>query len=158
MVSGLRVDWNRAARREAMNGTDEARNIEWQGRPVSELPAEEGAYVLEFANPDRQPIEVGALGEVVLPSGRLRYYGSAKGPGGLRARVRRHLRDDGKVHWHVDYLAEALEVRRVGYTTAFGECELVAMDEGSGEWSVVVEGFGASDCETCEAHLLVGGR
>jgi Uri superfamily endonuclease len=35
------------------------------------------------------------------------------------------------------------------------ECELVACDLASGEWSVAVAGFGSSDCRRCRAHLLV---
>jgi len=34
------------------------------------------------------------------------YIGSAFGPGGVRARMLRHLRADKPKHWHIDYLRE----------------------------------------------------
>ncbi|MGC9523845.1 MAG: GIY-YIG nuclease family protein, partial [Anaerolineae bacterium] len=49
-------------------------------------------------------ITVGALGTWRFPEGTYLYVGSAWGPGGLRARLSRHLRGSPKVRWHVDYL------------------------------------------------------
>lgn len=128
-------------------------DIVWESRPVGELPSAAGAYILAFSSGGLE-VEVGALGVVAMPAGRLRYYGSAKGPGGLKARIERHLREDASLHWHVDYLADALEIERVGYTTEVGECDLVGRDLESGGWRAPVDGFGASDCSDCPAHLL----
>ena len=38
----------------------------------------------------------------MLAPGCYVYAGSARGPGGIRARVRRHLRPDKTPHWHID--------------------------------------------------------
>jgi len=135
----------------AIEQTDD---IEWRRPPVGEMPSEAGAYILEFDADRPLKVEVGALGVVSLPAGRLRYYGSARGPGGLSARLKRHLRAEGATHWHVDYIAEELEIRRVGFTTVLGECELVALDTERSAWRAPVPGFGASDCGECPAHLL----
>jgi Uri superfamily endonuclease len=43
---------------------------------------------------------------IVLPAGRYLYCGSAKGPGGLKARLSRHMRRGKSVRWHVDQLTE----------------------------------------------------
>jgi Uri superfamily endonuclease len=125
----------------------------WLTPPPDELPDAAGAYILEFIC-DGRSIEVGALGELDLPSGRLRYYGSAHGPGGLKARIERHLRDDGALHWHVDYLAAELDITRVAYSTELGECDLLQLDLDADDWHAPIPGFGASDCTTCPAHLL----
>ena len=42
-----------------------------------------------------QPISIGRLGQQHFPIGDYFYVGSARGAGGLRARVGRHLRGDG---------------------------------------------------------------
>jgi Uri superfamily endonuclease len=43
---------------------------------------------------------------IALPAGRYLYCGSAKGPGGLKARLSRHMRRGKSVRWHVDQLTE----------------------------------------------------
>ncbi|MGE5612498.1 MAG: DUF123 domain-containing protein, partial [Bacillota bacterium] len=62
------------------------------------IPATPGAYVLVIR------LDRAAAG---LPAGRYLYCGSARGPGGLRARVGRHMRKGKVVRWHVDRLTEA---------------------------------------------------
>lgn len=63
-----------------------------------------GYYIIEIEIPKRIRIRVGALGEIEFAPGRYAYVGSALG--GLEQRVSRHLRGDGKKHWHVDDLLE----------------------------------------------------
>lgn len=121
------------------------------------LPERPGAYVLELHLEAALSLTVGRLGVIELPAGRLRYYGSARGPGGLRARVARHLRPpaERRVHWHVDHLTARLTVARVQVAAAASECELVQRDLAAG-WRVAAAGFGATDCRrACPAHLLV---
>jgi Uri superfamily endonuclease len=43
---------------------------------------------------------------IKLPAGRYLYCGSAKGPGGLKARLSRHTRRGKSVRLHVDQLTE----------------------------------------------------
>ncbi len=52
-------------------------------------------------------LRVGALGAWTFPEGTYLYVGSAWGPGGLRARVGRHLRGSAALRWHIDYLRAA---------------------------------------------------
>jgi Uri superfamily endonuclease len=68
--------------------------------------------------------------------------------------VGRHLRSDGAVRWHVDYL------RRIANPTAVWlapeshlECAWAARLEAEPDAEIVVPRFGASDC-TCAAHLF----
>jgi Uri superfamily endonuclease len=70
------------------------------------IPAVPGAYILILHA--RRPIRVraGALGGKYLEPGYYLYVGSARGPGGLRARLLRHLQGAERLRWHVDYLRE----------------------------------------------------
>lgn len=114
-----------------------------------------GSYVLEFDLPEEITICAGRLGRIQFAPGRLRYYGSARGPGGLRARIQRHLHVEGRrAHWHIDALTAAVPVVRVMISRSSGECDLVQRDLKTGQWVVAAAGFGSSDCRRCAAHLL----
>ena len=119
------------------------------------LPALPGSYILELALGHQIAIRPGKLGEILLGPGRLRYYGSARGPGGVRSRVARHLRRAEKRHWHVDWLLSRAAVRRVLVDLRATECGLLRRDLASGRWAVAAAGFGSSDCRRCPAHLLI---
>ena len=122
--------------------------------PLS-LPAVAGSYVLELALDREVGLRPGKLGAIRLGPGRLRYYGSARGPGGVRARVARHLRRHGRRHWHVDWLLSLTPVRQAMVDLEATECDLVRRDLDSGRWLVAAAGFGSSDCRSCPAHLLI---
>ncbi len=122
--------------------------------PVS-LPISPGSYVLEISLLQEMTLRPGKLGPIRLGPGRLRYYGSARGPGGLRSRVARHLRGGGRRHWHVDWLLARAPVAKVIVELEATECELVRRDLESGRWAVAAPGFGSSDCRSCPAHLLI---
>ena len=122
--------------------------------PLS-LPASPGSYVLEVALDREITLRPGKLGAVRLGPGRLRYYGSARGAGGVRSRVARHLRRGGRRHWHVDWLLARVSVGKVMVELEASECELVHRDLESGRWVVAAKGFGSSDCRLCPAHLLI---
>lgn len=109
------------------------------------LPTAGGSYVLELCLDRELVINPGRLGTIRLGRGRLRYYGSARGPGGVRARVARHLRDGGRRHWHVDWLLARAPVRKVRVDLEAGKCELVRRDLDTGRWAVAATGFGSSD-------------
>lgn len=108
------------------------------------IPATAGAYVLAVV------LEAPAAS---LPVGRYLYCGSAKGPGGLRARLARHLRKGKSVRWHIDRLTEA--GRALGAWTFPGgdECALAASLAAAG-FPAPLPGFGSSDCRTCVSHLF----
>jgi Uri superfamily endonuclease len=115
------------------------------------LPAAAGAYVLAVELPHPLAIRLPGRPEVLLPAGRYLYCGSARGPGGLRARVGRHMRRGKAIRWHIDRLTEAGRV--LGAWTVIGgdECALVAALAG---FPVPIPGFGSSDCRHCPSHLL----
>ncbi len=112
---------------------------------AGDLPAAPGAYALIIA------LDAPRAG---LPPGRYLYAGSAWGPGGIRARVRRHLKPDKALHWHVDRLTAGGRVTGVVAVPGGRECALVAAVSALPGVTVPLPGFGASDCRTCPAHLL----
>ena len=118
------------------------------------LPAGPGAYVLILDIPRSVPLRITTLPRIHLPPGRYAYVGSAKGPGGIRARVRRHLRTPKKAHWHVDHLTASASVVEILAHPGADECDIVErLLRGRGT-TTPVAGFGSSDCKRCVAHLL----
>ena len=122
---------------------------------VERLPAGPGTYAVLFRVRGEHAIAVGRLGRLVLRTGWYVYVGSAFGPGGLAARVGRHLRPNKTARWHVDYLRAAAEP--VGIWTSTDpvprEHNWAAVFQGLPGASIPLPGFGASDCR-CAAHLF----
>jgi Uri superfamily endonuclease len=114
-----------------------------------------GTYALLLRADEAEEIEVGALGAMAVRPGVYVYVGSAFGPGGLRARVGRHARGDGALHWHVDYLRAVMTLGAVWYThdPERRECLWAVVLRSLPEATVPLDGFGASDCP-CPAHLV----
>ncbi|MEM1631178.1 MAG: GIY-YIG nuclease family protein [Thermofilum sp.] len=90
-----------------------------------------------------------------LPPGIYVYIGSARGPGGVRARVLRHLRREKKVKWHIDQLTAAARALGIVFAeTRERECVLTPHLENIG-FAHPLPGFGSSDCTSgCRSHLL----
>lgn len=114
-----------------------------------------GSYVLVARLSRESLVPVGRLGMFTFEPGFHCYSGSAMGPGGLDARLARHLRCHKKAHWHVDYLLQHAVVVEMwkAYSTRRLECLFAqALTTMSGA-RVPVPGFGSSDCD-CPAHLV----
>ena len=124
------------------------------------IPGTPGAYALilnleRSVHVDRPSRAAGAL-----PAGWYVYAGSARGPGGIRARLARHFRAEKRLHWHIDQLTCVPEVRLWASPApdirapGIRECDLVAKMIRSGVFRTALPGFGSSDCRRCEGHLL----
>ena len=121
------------------------------------LPVAHGAYVLHLSLTHSHAIAIGRLGEQYLPAGYYFYVGSAHGAGGLRSRVERHLRSDGRPHWHIDYLHAVVQVQNALYTVTDIplECRWSQALQQLPQAFIPVQRFGASDCRSgCGAHLI----
>ena len=114
-----------------------------------------GTYVLWFQLERDREIEVGRLGRFHVSAGIYAYVGSARGPGGVAARVARHLRRSRSSHWHVDYLRAEAEPVGVWWAAGGGrrECAWAAALARMPRATLPVAGFGASDCR-CSTHLI----
>ena len=127
------------------------------------LPKDPGSYALLIALSAAHAVRVRRLGVCNFLPGIYLYLGSARGAGGIKARLGRHLLGGGHTHWHIDYL------RAVGHVTAFcyllDRVDQIHLINVECAWSqslavlpgvsIPIAGFGASDCRAgCSAHLL----
>jgi len=86
-------------------------------------------------------------------AGRYVYYGSAYGPGCPRARLARRLKRQKAMRWHVDRLTAAGHVVHITKLAGGSECVLFAGLCALPGVTVLLPGFGSSDCHNCAAHL-----
>jgi len=128
-----------------------------------ELPPSPGVYALHLTLAHQKQLQVGYLGEKLFPSGEYIYLGSAQCPGGLRARLRRHLSNNKskRLHWHIDYLRQVSIIHGIHFVLWQNkeslmiplECAWSQMLINSPQASVPVKHFGSSDCKSgCPAH------
>jgi len=113
------------------------------------IPAAAGAYLLAFRL--KRPLAITRPSPATLRAGYYLYAGSACGPGGLKARVARHMRRPKLSHWHVDQISAVAEVVGAFVWPGGNECALAAQ---CAEFGTAVAGFGSSDCRRCNSHLL----
>jgi Uri superfamily endonuclease len=136
------------------HGTRDKKRMHSTRFEQNQLPSDPGTYVLLLWLKKSKPIVIGKLGTIDFTPGYYAYVGSAMGPGGLAARIRRHLKINKKAHWHIDYLRPA--VRIDGLFIATGRrikehawAERLAGAPISGR---AINGFGCTDCR-CVSHL-----
>ena len=116
--------------------------------------SQSGTYALVMKNTCQRTAWIGRWGQLELESGYYIYIGSAFGPGGLQARIKRHLHKSMKKHWHIDYLRD--------YTTPYIVYYSYHPQHLEHEWAqilnkrkemIAIAGFGSSDCQ-CRSHLF----
>ncbi len=109
-----------------------------------------GCYCLIIKVDENSIIKIGKkLGKIRFEKGYYVYVGSAMNS--LTARIKRHLSNEKKIHWHIDYLLKQAEITDVIYNESNrkNECEL---SKCLAKRSDGIKGFGCSDCN-CESHL-----
>jgi Uri superfamily endonuclease len=113
-----------------------------------------GTYALVLHAAEERSMEIGRLGRLDLRCGFYVYVGSAFGPGGLRARLRHHLRPATRPHWHVDYLRAETRLVEIWYSRDEAVREHAWADaiRQMRSASTPLPGFGSSDCR-CPSHL-----
>ncbi len=116
-------------------------------RRIGTAQMQTGTYVLVFNLGEPISNRLGTF------CGRYCYVGSAKGPGGLRARLSRHLRRGKPLRWHIDLLTNSTSFSAVCvYASAqASECRVAR------KLSLHYAGhprFGCSDCR-CPTHLFM---
>lgn len=112
-----------------------------------------GAYVLVMHLDAPVRFARGKIPEASL-SGWLVYAGSARGGGGIGARLERHFIKDKRIHWHVDELTVAASTMAAIALPHRSECDMVERLIGSRAFQPALRGFGSTDCDRCPAHLL----
>ncbi len=116
-------------------------------------PAVPGAYVLALRLARPLAVRIGGGKRATLPPGMYLYAGSARGPGGIRARAARHMRRRKRRHWHIDQLTGAASERAVLPVVGGDECALMGEILALPGARMPMAGFGSSDCLRCAAHL-----
>ncbi|MCH7731092.1 MAG: GIY-YIG nuclease family protein [Candidatus Marinimicrobia bacterium] len=113
-----------------------------------------GTYALLLSTDKDLTFQVGALGLQSFNSGYYIYVGSAHGPGGLKARLKHHIRFSENPHWHIDYLRNHTKFLGVWVTRSHDNLEHI-WAESFHKLTVPnnsIKGFGCSDCK-CISHL-----
>lgn len=116
------------------------------------MPTKKGTYCLIINKKKNSIIKIGAIGEIDFEKGYYIYIGSAMNS--LIPRIKRHLSENKKIHWHIDYLLKDknTEIDEVIFNLSNKkiECELVNSISKEG---IEIDNFGCSDCE-CKSHLI----
>lgn len=115
-----------------------------------------GIYILEVYSNKSFRIKHPKFEKISLQRGYYYYIGSAQK--NFSKRILRHLSSEKKLRWHIDYL---LNVESCKIKNVFGlegikdlECELVDRLSSSLDNLESIKGFGNSDCNRCESHLI----
>src|SRR4030067_1000224 len=112
----------------------------------------QGIYVIVIKVNKDTNISIGALGNLSFTKGLYAYVGSAQK--NLQKRIKRHLRKQKHVFWHIDYLLDnpASKIVKVFFKQASNteECRIAQEISNLNE---AVTGFGCSDCN-CKSHLF----
>jgi Uri superfamily endonuclease len=122
------------------------------------LPENRGTYLLFLSTLHDINLSIGALGSFSFKRGNYIYIGSALGPGGLDKRLSRHLKQEKKIFWHIDYLLQNEFVNIIAFGEIHSdqkiECSLVEqIIKIFEEKTTNIKNFGSSDCK-CKSHLL----
>jgi Uri superfamily endonuclease len=119
---------------------------------TKQLNVLKGVYVLIIRVEDDASVNVGALGKLTFEKGLYAYVGSAQND--LEQRIKRHLRKEKRLFWHVDYLLndDTAKIVKVLYKQA-DKTEECAIARVIGERGEPINGFGCSDCG-CKSHLF----
>jgi Uri superfamily endonuclease len=111
-----------------------------------------GTYALLIHLKQDANIGIGALMVIHFPKGYYMYIGSALN--GIEGRVRRHLSNIKKVHWHIDHLLEKAKIDGIYYLESPRRTECSIAGKFMRRFHVVPK-FGSSDCR-CTGHLFCG--
>ena len=120
------------------------------------LTNQTGTYALVLYVEKSRSIAVGKLGVCSFIEGFYVYIGSAFGPGGIRARLKRHWLGNGRQHWHIDYLREIAKPVEAVYLVSEEKLEATWVEKlisVSVEKDMLIEGFGATD-SAAPSHLF----
>ena len=108
-----------------------------------------GSYILLVRLAAGKDILIGKLGHISFLKASYAYVGSAMN--GFRTRLAHHLREEKKLHWHIDYLLKETEIEEIILCQAEKKIECNLAQALAGEFQFI-PGFGASDCR-CQSHL-----
>lgn len=116
-----------------------------------------GIYLLEIKAESDFRVGIKKFSGLDFPAGYYYYAGSAQK--NFKQRLNRHIRKDKIIHWHIDHIT-TIETNKItsilidtGKQKEF-ECRLVQNLLTEFKLKSIAKGFGNSDCNICESHLL----
>lgn len=122
-----------------------------------QLPLVGGVYALWLQLEKPVKVEVGRAGIQEFLPGEYIYAGSARGKGGIAARLQHHLRQTHHPTWHLDYLRPHCQVIAAWCWTNHdaSECLLAQNLARLPGAFIPFIGFGSRDCtHGCRSHLI----
>ena len=72
-----------------------------------------GSYTILLRVPEDRSIKIGKIGIKQFSKGYYAYIGSALN--GIENRLKRHMKSDKKLHWHIDYLLQHSDIDLIYY-------------------------------------------
>ena len=114
---------------------------------------DKGTYLLVLKLKKDEKIRPGKLREITFRQGIYLYIGRARRA--LQGRLNRHLREEKKLFWHIDYFLQKASTEEVWIKRDFlDECGIIQKVKSLLKDAVFpVEKFGSSDCG-CKSHLI----
>jgi Uri superfamily endonuclease len=112
-----------------------------------------GIYVLIIKNTTPTSLKIGALGKITFPANMYAYIGSAQN--NIESRIKRHIRKEKQLFWHIDYLLADTNAKivQIYYSLTDDktyECKTAHL---IAKHSNPIPKFGCSDCK-CKSHLF----
>ena len=111
-----------------------------------------GSYILLLRLRENVTINIGKLGKLDFKKGFYLYVGSALNS--IEARIKRHLKRNKKIHWHIDYLLDYALITDVFLKEKSMKEECIVA-QFFAKKLISIKGFGCSDCK-CRSHLFFG--
>jgi len=108
-------------------------------------------YILILKQNKNLSIEIGKVGKIFFKKGYYLYVGSGKR--NLEKRLKRHIKREKNIHWHIDYLTSNanFSFKEIYLFEKLNECELAKKFIESN--FCYIKNFGSSDCH-CKSHLF----
>ncbi len=108
-------------------------------------------YILLIESYKERKVFIGILGKLNFSKGDYAYIGSAKK--NLMSRIKRHLSNNKKKFWHIDYfLDRKTRIKEVWVSSKEVECRMAKYFFKNG--FPYIKNFGSSDCR-CRSHLFL---
>ncbi len=111
-----------------------------------------GTYILIIEIDGNKKIKIGKR-EICFKKGYYAYVGSAMNS--IEKRLERHLRDEKRKRWHIDYLIGEGKIKKIFYKECKTkeECKIAKKFDSFD----AIPKFGSSDCR-CRSHLFYSKR
>jgi len=114
-----------------------------------------GIYALLIFLVKNKTLQIGALGKIKFLKGFYIYIGSAQNS--LEKRIARHFSQNKKIRWHIDYLLEYSEIKKVWIKENALKSEECKTAQIFAKSFCFIPKFGASDC-ACKSHLFYSNK